>query len=256
MEALLHRCGLDGNAEFVEPVVVDVVPHEFRHLSKGYLSLNLTVRDKVWRRAADLGIPYFIVMEDDIMELGKPEATLDRITTILSEVPPDWDMVYLEYCMEKCFRSRKVSSQLKTATEPYCTAAVIYRTKSIGKLRDCLDTKKRLIDFSYVSCIADGALHAYVASPPLFAQDAYYDGDLAHLSSPQHIQYWLNWIIRMYPDVDEGVDDRRKHYPRLPACISFADLYRYVRWRNVVIALLILVASSLVLRHVLQNPKK
>lgn len=239
MRALLARCGLEENHEFVEPVQVHEVPDEYRGLTKGYLSLNLTVRDKILARAASLGAESFVVLEDDVMELCPPEQVLPRLRAIRSEVPPDWDMVYLEYCMEQCDKALKVSTNLRSAAKPYCTAGILYRTKSAAKIARCMDRKRLLIDFSYAECIDEGSLQAYIADPPLFAQDAFYAGDLAHLNSPWRIQWWLNLIIHMYPDAHTG-----QHYPRLPACRSFQHLLPYVRWRNVAVVLVALVAVA------------
>lgn len=245
MMRLLHRTGFDmEDVEFVDPVVVDTLPDDYAHLTKGYYSLNSTVRDKIFQLASDAGLPHFLVLEDDVMEVVDPAMIQDRIRDILVDVPQDWDMIYLEYCMERCWKSKAVSKWLATAVKPYCTAAVIYRTASVAKLRDCLDGKKQLIDFSYVQCIQEHSLKAYVARPPLFAQNAAYEGDLGHTRNPTTIQFWLNLFIRMYPDPNEPV----KSYPRLPACMSLSDLAGYVRWFNVAVMLIVLVCIVALLR--------
>lgn len=226
MIKLLKRTGFTSY-EFVDPVKIDVVPPEWAHMTKGYLSLNKTVRDKIFDKALERDEPYFLVLEDDIMEMVDANKVQERIASTLSSSPSDWDMIYLEHCMEKCSKAQAVAPSLYKAVEPYCTASVIYRTGSIGRLRECFDREKKLIDFSYVQCIRGGRLTAYVVSPPLFAQDAYFNGDLAHTQSPWRMHFWLNMIMRMYPD------SKNEHYPRLPACRSFSQLFYYIRWWNV-----------------------
>lgn len=241
MLALLERTGFTSY-EFVTPVSVDVVPSQYAHLTKGYLSLNLTVRNRVFGRAVDMGLEQFVVFEDDLMERVPADSVQQRLADIMQEVPVDWDMIYLEYCMERCGAARTVSPSLRSAVKPYCTAAIVYRTAALDRLRGCLDTRKQLIDFSYVDCITSGELVAYVASPPLFAQDAFFTGDLAHTTSPRNIQYWLNWIIHMYPEPGTAAT----HYPRLPACMTPTELLHYVRWRSVIVLLIVATAIMVV----------
>jgi hypothetical protein len=146
----------------------------------------------------------------------------------------DWDLVYLEYCFEFCSKSSKL---LLPAYEPYCTAATIYNCARSANILKCLETEQKLIDFAYASCIKAGPrLRAFVANPALFAQDGDAGaGDLNHLGMFT-IQFWMNLFVDMY----NSRGDRRF---RLPACRNTLTTLSYVRWGNVLVALLILTAA-------------
>jgi hypothetical protein len=239
MRELMARLGIERYS-FVEPVIVDDddIPLEYRAngMTSGYMSLNLTVRDKIFGMART---DVFLVFEDDIIETIPVGAILPRIRAILREAPPDWDLVYLEYCMERCSGQRE-GEWLRKGTAPHCTAALLYNRRSVGNLRQCMDTRKRLIDFAYVDCIKAQELRAYIAWPPLFAQDVFYGaGDLAHMS-PSKVQWWLNLILKMYP----GEDEIAVHAPRLPHCLNARQLAPYVRWDRVAAAVSVLVAIA------------
>lgn len=212
-------------------------------MTSGYMSLNLTVRDKVFDMAAH-GSDSFLVFEDDAIERVQASEIMPRVYEMLHGLQGiPWDVVYLEYCMEHCSAAaseQRVGPWLQRASSPYCTAATLYNRTSIDRIRRCLDVRKKLIDFSYVECIKDDELVAYIAMPALFAQDAIYGaGDLAHLS-PTKVQWWLNLVLRMYPDGD------LKHGPRLPACLG-RELFGYVRWGNVAFMVAALVVLGLLL---------
>ena len=232
MELLIGRLGISmQDVRFVEPVAVSHVPNEYAShgMTTGYMSLNMTVRDKVFDMAAR-GTDVFLVFEDDAMERVHAEDIMPRVYEMLHDLNGvQWDVVYLEYCLEHCASApdQRVGQWLQRASSPYCTAATLYNRTSIERIRRCLDVRKKLIDFSYVECIKDNELVAYIAMPALFAQDTIYGaGDLAHLS-PVKVQWWLNLVLRMYPENDD-----LQHGPRLPACLG-RELIGYVRWGNI-----------------------
>lgn len=234
MVALMGRLGIK-DFTFVTPVDKGDLPPGFETLPPGYASLNATVSVRIFDMQRGKAGP-FLVFEDDAIERLPAEEILPHIDEILRSIPPSWDMVYLEYCLEKC--SAMGHSVVSKAHQPYCTAAMLYNSESIDRVRRCLATEKKLIDFSYARCIAGDPplLNAFVSTPALFAQDAAYGaGDLAHLN-PDNIQWWLNLVIRLYPDADNVTSE-----PRLPACWNSKEILKYVRWWNVfVIAVLII----------------
>lgn len=272
MRSMLGRLGVAASAvTFVEPVKVTDVPAGYARngMTPGYTSLNLTVRDKVFGLASkdrrrfekyhgDQGADDdgFLVFEDDAIERVPAAVIMPRVREMLMDLSISgmpWDLVYLEYCMEHCKdQPVSVGRWLARASAPYCTAAVLYNRRSIDRIRRCLDDRKRLIDFSYVDCIASDQLNAYIAKPALFAQDAFYGaGDLSHMT-PDKLQWWLNLVIRMYPDADaEG----RRHGPRLPACLDGAEMLSYVRWDHVAVICVVCIAcvTALCWRRQIRN---
>lgn len=236
------------NYQFIEPIKVDKEDPNFPTLNKSHLSLNRTIQERIFPRVTT---PQFIVFEDDLMTMVPPHEIIGRLNNIIREVPAEWDMVYLEYCMEMCpLLTQKVSNNLHKAFKPYCTAGVLYRTQSIPKFKTCMQMEKAQVDFAYVSCIRKKQLQAYIAQPPLFAQDVTMQSDLNHLH-PSHIQYYVNMFIRMY---DENA---RRSMPRLPHCATPRHLAPYIRWFNVFFILVgffaLLISIVLITRHYVKN---
>lgn len=270
MAALLRRIGV-SRYTFVDPVPpppLEDIPAEFRAhgVTPGYMSLHLTVRDKVFDMAlassSSSSSPEegaFLVLEDDVIEMVPAVEVMPSIRAILEDAPPDFDMIYLEYCMERCDGAREGGRKLlRRARAPYCTAAILYNRRAIPKLRACLDDRARLIDMAYVDCVRKGELKAFIASPPLFAQDAAYGaGDLEHMD-PSKVQWWLDWVIRMYPSPTMTTTTTMtmtthattpSARARLPHCLTFKDVAPYVRWGNVVIVVsaIIIIVSAIVI---------
>ena len=229
MSELMQRIGIE-DFEFVTPVDKNALPPGFENLSPGYASLNATVSTKIFGMCTH--DEPFLIFEDDAIERVHASEILPRIHDILNYLSDvEWDVVYLEYCMEKCQPPGENAKVVTRAYQPYCTAAMLYNPAGIGKVRACLLKEKRLIDFSYARCIKKETLIAYVARPVLFAQDASYGaGDLAHMT-PSNVQWWLDIVIRMYPDRGS------KSEPRLPACWNSKETLYYVRWGNVALIL-------------------
>ena len=149
-------------------------------------------------------------------------------------------MVYLEYCMETCQNTG--NDVISRANQPYCTAAMLYNGDSVDKITHCLAKEGRLIDFSYAQCIRDARIDAFIADPVLFAQDASYGaGDLSHLK-PGNVQWFLDFIIRMYPDSHE-------REPRLPACWNSFETLKFVRWSRILMFIIVIVIIIMVWRY-------
>jgi len=231
MQKLLQDIGI-FNAVFVAPVVVDDLDPRWPDLNRNQQSLNKTLIEKVFPMARTSAI---LVFEDDLMPMISPKDIVPRIQQIMREVPKDWDMIFLEYCMEMCPLTKKVSTSLRRGYKPYCTAAVIYNRESLSKMTDCLIQEKKLTDFAYVECIKKGSIVPYIADPPLFAQDVMAQGDLHHIES-KNIQYYMNFLLKMY-DTDASTS-----YPRLPHCIPSSSLLEYVRWNNVMFVCIAIIA--------------
>lgn len=254
MIALMNFMGI-GAADyaFVEPVKIDItyqtsrIPAGMEHLSNAYLSLNLTVMDRIL--GSVMGDGYILVLEDDLMPMMPPAKIVQRIKDIVAEAPKDADMIYLEYCMEFCGMQQSETPLLNKAYKPYCTAAVLYKKTSVPKIRECLQKEGKLIDMAYSSCISRGELKAYVAKEPVFAQDVALQGDLGHLDNANNIQYYLDKFIVLYDK------DATASKPRLPSCADSLNALSYVRWGRIAVFFIIVVATFIILRTIISIQK-
>ena len=233
MTNLMKKIGIT-EYEFIEPVKItdETIPEEYakNRMNKGNTSLNLTILTKIYPKIREKK-RNFIVMEDDIMTMMPEEKVKTYILELLREVPDNWNMIYLEYCLEMCSLGETVTktNKLKKAFKPYCAAAILFRYDTINKVEKCIETKKKPLSFTYTSCIANKDIIAYVAHPPVFAQDVLMQGDIDHTASPFGIHFYLNRILKMYDDTTGATVSK----PRLPHCIDSRETLTYIRWGNV-----------------------
>jgi GR25 family glycosyltransferase involved in LPS biosynthesis len=233
MTKLMQNIGIT-EYEFIEPVKItdETIPEEYQknNMNKGNTSLNLTILTKVFPKIREKN-RNFIVMEDDIMTMMSERNVHNYILELLKEVPNDWNMIYLEYCLEMCSLGETITktNKLKKAFKPYCAAAILFRYDTINKVQQCIETKKQPLSFTYTSCIREKDIIAYVAHPPVFAQDVLMQGDIDHTASPFGIHFYLNRILKMYDDTKDTTISK----PRLPHCVDSVEIFDYIRWGNV-----------------------
>ena len=234
MTNLMQKIGI-LEYEFIEPVKItdETIPEEYakNRMNKGNTSLNLTILTKVYPKIQDKK-RNFIIMEDDIMTMIPEENVYNYILELLREVPDNWNMIYLEYCLEMCSLGETVTktNKLKKAFKPYCAAAILFRYDTMNTVRNCIETKKQPLSFTYTSCIREKELIAYIATPPIFAQDVLIQGDIEHTKSPWSIHFYLNRILKMY---DDNSSSNTVSKPRLPHCMDSVKTLEYIRWGNV-----------------------
>lgn len=235
MTNLMKKIGIT-EYEFIVPVKItdETIPEEYQknNMNKGNTSLNLTILTNLFPKIREKKNRDFIVMEDDIMTMMPEENVYNYILELLREVPDNWNMIYLEYCLEMCSLGETVTktNKLKKAFKPYCAAAILFRAETVAKVQNCIETKKQPLSFTYTSCIANKELIAYVAHPPVFAQDVLMQGDIDHTASPFGIHFYLNKILKMY---DNNTTSETISKPRLPHCIDSVEIFDYIRWGNV-----------------------
>jgi hypothetical protein len=236
MELLMQKIGiLKTEYEFVEPVKItdETIPEDYlkNRMNKGNTSLNLTILTKVFPKTKTMEKKRdFIIMEDDVMAMMPETEIKTYILQMMREVPEDWNMIYLEYCLEMCSLGETLAktNKLKKAFHPYCAAAILFRYDTMNKVENCIETKKNPLSFTYTSCIREKELIAYIATPPIFAQDVLMQGDIEHTKSPWSIHFYLNRILKMY-DTDATTISK----PRLPHCMDSVETLDYIRWGNV-----------------------
>lgn len=231
MEQVLNASGFT-NYTFVQPVKVDSLDPRFPNVNTGLLSLQRTVIEKVFPLVKR---EHFIVFEDDVMCVVPPHEILPRLEDMVTHLPPTWDMLYLEYCMEMCPTfTPEVAPGVYKAFMPHCTASIMYKRSSIPKIIQCIERERKQIDYSYGACIRHRKLDAYLSWPPLYAQDAAIQGEIKTLENDR-VLYYLNKVFRLYNT------DATHSYPRLPACKTPSALIPYIRWSNVIVIVLIII---------------
>ena len=246
MTNLMNKIGIT-EYEFIEPVKItdETIPEEYQknRMNKGNTSLNLTILTKIFPKIQR----DFIIMEDDLMAMMPKKEIKSYISQMLREVPNDWNMIYLEYCLEMCSLGETITktNKLKKAYHPYCAAAILFRAETVTKVQQCIDSKKNPLSFTYTSCIDNKELIAYVATPPIFAQDVLMQGDIEHTKSPWSIHFYLNRILKMYDDNSDTTVSK----PRLPHCMDSMETLEYIRWGNIGGALVVFLFLLLTYRY-------
>ena len=230
MELLMNKIGIT-EYEFIIPVNVteETIPEEYRKngMNKGNTSLNLTILTKIIPKVQQKKSD-FIIMEDDLMSMIPTENIKSYILKLIQNVPKDWNMIYLEYCLEMCSLAKEIptNTHIKKAFKPYCAAAILFRYENIDSVVNCIENKKNPLSFTYSSCIRENKIVAYISDPPIFSQDVLMQGDIDHISSPWNIHFYLNRILKMY---DENATESKS---RLPSCIDSVETLSYIRWWN------------------------
>eukprot|EP00960_Hanusia_phi_P011272 329611-Hanusia_phi.AAC.1 len=103
-----------------------------------------------------------------------------RIKAALDELPSSADMLYLEYCYERCALHCSVSSyvHISRAYRPRCTGAVLFTAKGARKVLHLCKPVFGAIDNMLPILIERGHLEAYLLNVPAFFQDAFWDSDV------------------------------------------------------------------------------
>ena len=131
---------------------------------------------RAMKRALAEGHELFGIFEDDLAPAALPAGANRRIRAALAALPPDADMLYLDYCSEDCDRARysPAAPALLRASHPAGAAAILFtRAGAARVLRACLPVWDA-VDAMYRRLIAAGALTAYLAHLPAFLQDLFF----------------------------------------------------------------------------------
>jgi hypothetical protein len=161
-----------SNYEFVTPKIIqDTNLNQTKKAQKSLLETNKEIFQKVLNSSNPP--PYILVFEDDVKPTIPEHKLMPKINRLINQVPDDWDMIYLEYCNETCFMSKKITHDLSRAVNPFCTAAILYNTKNLNKIIKMIETHHDYyaIDWIYKINIKNKLINAYISTPPLFVQD-------------------------------------------------------------------------------------
>lgn len=173
MERQMKAVGI-STYRFVTPIQPTEADRKKTTLPRGVQSLyetNIALME--WAMASSTAAPYVLILEDDIVPNIPAERVLSTIARALNELPPDWQMLYLEYCYESCLLTTVVRPGILKARSPLCTAAILYRRSALPALLSLLRAyrNQRPIDFVFRDAIQRGHIHAYSLYPPVFRQD-------------------------------------------------------------------------------------
>jgi len=157
MQNLLTELGFK-NINFVIPIKPD--ENIIKKIKDNYYpKLTTKIKSNVSLFATTLNIleneheEQFIIFEDDIIPVENIEITRQNIIKSLTEYPKDAHLVYLEYCMEYCYKRQKRKDNFYRLYKPLCAAAIFYPSKQkkeeILSLLKTLDTEQELFDQIY-----------------------------------------------------------------------------------------------------------
>ena len=107
----------------------------------------------------------------NIIILEKPNIVIEKIFEAMNNLPTDWDMLYFEYCYEKCNKLKEFNDVLYKVQEPLCAASIMYNCNSIDRIIDCIDTNRLNLDNAYAKWFKNKKLEAFLLAPPLFFQE-------------------------------------------------------------------------------------
>ena len=114
-----------------------------------------------------------LIFEDDI----KPNNSIHNMDIILkdvfSNIPEDWDVLYLGRCLDSCAKDNKISNYLVKNIAPACTHAIAFTKKGAQKFRENFGfiPKNKPIDWIIRDLIKDKILKSYSVKPSLFQQN-------------------------------------------------------------------------------------
>jgi GR25 family glycosyltransferase involved in LPS biosynthesis len=156
--------------QFVTPYIVPDGPG-LSKIKKTELSLYMTNLN-LFKSILHKPSKYVLVFEDDVKPLIEPNKVMPKINSLIQQLSSDWDMFYLEYCQESCFLNKNITSGIAKASNPLCTAAIVYNMEKMQKIISLLELNHKMpIDRVYLKYILQNKLNVYVSTPPIFVQD-------------------------------------------------------------------------------------
>jgi len=128
------------------------------------------------------------VFEDDLMIHDDIPSLNHRIKSALEELPTSADLLYLEYCYERCERHCSVSSfvHINRAYRPRCAGAILFMAQGARKVLQLCKPIFGAIDNMLPILIERGHLEAYLLNLPAFFQDAFWGSDVGRQIQPHN----------------------------------------------------------------------
>ena len=148
--------------------------------------------------AVAAGHDRFAIFEDDLVPAASADETNNRVWHALEELPPDADMLYLEYCNENCsgVRYSRRRPHLVRSHSPCGSAAIVFTQHGARKiLAKCMPIWAS-IDGMYHTLIASGDLISYASHPVAFFQDRKFLSD-ATAGRNRGREIYNTWVQRV-----------------------------------------------------------
>ncbi|EKX40181.1 hypothetical protein GUITHDRAFT_142907 [Guillardia theta CCMP2712] len=152
------------------------------------------------------------VFEDDLMVHDDLPSLNLRIKRALEELPASADLLYLEYCFEKCSShcSEPGLAHISRAHRPRCTGAIVFTAQGARKVLHLCKPVFAAVDNMLPMLIERGHLEAYLLRRPGFFQDAFWGSDVDRQTRFPH--------------------NPRQHAPIAPVCEE--DWFRHSRFSS------------------------
>jgi len=175
------------------------------------------------RRGLESSSEVFAIFEDDLLPAA-PLAELKRrlkhmlrvLTSITDTGNPRADMLYLEYCYEKCVNVSRVDDLIGWAKAPVCTGGIIYTRAGASRVLElCLPISDG-IDGMLPALIEQGRLKALAATPPLLYQDGFFGTDAGRIHNAPNATGYMTMSHKSW----ETAPPLPRHFVYLPPCVE------------------------------------
>lgn len=174
---LLKRLGVQGK-HFKAFEAKNVDRKELRR--KGIISRRNTLdtsgtigcalsHETIWNYVVENQIPLCTVFEDDIHTYIDKSGFEERLKSMFSMIPKDWDMVFLGRCIDRCEKYKKLAPGIYQAFAPMCTHAYIISLQGATKLLSAGIYNG--IDSVITDLCRKKQLLVYTFHPSIFLQD-------------------------------------------------------------------------------------
>jgi hypothetical protein len=143
-----------------------------------YIAHALDFQDAIARHASaaadsSVAASWIAVFEDDIVLTTSPVHAHKRLVEAVSSLPRDADVLYVEWCWDRCEESRFHTSYplMSLASQPHCSAGILFSTQGARKLDRLLRPIDSTIDNMLASLCNGRAIYCYKLRLPIFTQD-------------------------------------------------------------------------------------
>ena len=143
-----------------------------------YIAHALDFQDAIGRHATAVdGSPgassWIAVFEDDIVLTTSPVQAHKRLVEAVSSLPRNADVLYVEWCFDRCEESRFHTSYplISLAFEPHCSAGILFSTQGARKLDRLLRPIDSTIDNMFANLCRESAVICYKLRLPILTQD-------------------------------------------------------------------------------------
>jgi hypothetical protein len=123
---------------------------------------------------------WIAVFEDDIVLTTSPVQAHKRLDEAVSSLPRNADVLYVEWCFDRCEESRFHTSYplISLAFEPHCSAGILFSAQGAKKLDRLLRPIDSTIDNMLANLCRVSAVICYKLRLPILTQDRKWGSDV------------------------------------------------------------------------------